>query len=160
MKWLPPHRAFLENDRYCDFLYGSFPEIVVSERVKTAYEASGLKGIKNFYPLEILKVRRKRKNSPPKPEYYVVEIGRIPARLEMLEVEWDEPPKCEVCLSGIAKRVKGLRLIEETWTGEDIFLPITFPREIIVTQRFVDFVLDNGFSNAEFVPLKDYELNF
>ncbi|NMA65480.1 MAG: hypothetical protein GX957_04460, partial [Clostridiaceae bacterium] len=54
------------------------------------------------------------------------------------------------------KSLKGIFFEDNTWSGEDIFFPIGLPGTIVVSERFVDFVRDYGFSNINFIPAEEY----
>ncbi len=75
-KWLPPYKVVFEKPVYGDFTYGSYTEMLVSERFMESYNETNLKWILAFYPVEICKVKRKKsKNSEP-PPYYKIDIIR------------------------------------------------------------------------------------
>src|SRR5687767_906054 len=63
LTWLPPHRAELElyGQQLGDFVKGTGYERLVSERFAKAFRAEGLTGLLDFYPVEVIHVRRKRK---------------------------------------------------------------------------------------------------
>jgi len=67
--WLEPRKVILTRSKYGDFVGGN--EFLVSERFKEAYEKSGLNGIKQFYPVEVIKVLSLRGDPPTPPKYYL-----------------------------------------------------------------------------------------
>ena len=161
-KWLPPYRVVLEKPVYGDFVYGSFTEMLASEGFINAYKNSNLKGITDFHPVEIVKVKRKKKKDPEPPEYYKVQIVRsntsIDEKASCFEREFNVGQAyCTVCQTGgVIKSFKGIHIVESTWTGEDVFYATGLPGGIIVTQDFVDFVTSNKFTNIEFIESKKY----
>lgn len=159
MKWLPPHRVKLEKPVYGDFVFGTFTEMLVSESFKDVYEKSEIRGITAFHPVEIVKVNRLRPNSPKPPQYYYIEIKRTETKIDEVASHffWERKPKCSECRSGVIKSLNSVFIKSETWTGEDIFYAKGLPGIIIVSQKFVDFVLENGFTNAKFIPSEDYQ---
>ena len=53
LKWLEPYRIRLTNTKYPDRLTSWLPEsLVISGKVKTAYEHEGLSGIMKFTPVD------------------------------------------------------------------------------------------------------------
>jgi hypothetical protein len=167
IRWLPPYRVSLEKPKYADFIYGTFDTMLVSENFKNRYEGSGLRGITAFHPVEIVKIGRLKPDSPPPPKYYYIEIIRTKTRIDeersQLVRELDEGEDyCKVCrIGGEIKSYRGAYIIESTWTGEDIFFTMSFlPGTIFVTQRFVDFVKENNFTNVNFIPAKGYMFSY
>ena len=162
-KWLPPHKVILEKPVYGDFVFGGFSEMLVSKRFMQLYKEKKLKGIQSFFPVQIVKIRRKRENSPEPPQYYKIEIKRtntlIDEKASGLKREFDKGQTfCKICQTGgIIKTFNGIYIQENSWTNEDIFYASGLPGEIIVTQSFVDFVKDNKFTNITFVNSKEYK---
>lgn len=161
-KWLPPYRVILENQIYGDFIYGSFTEMLASEKFMSAYKKSSLKGIADFHLVKIVKIRHKKKNDLKPPQYYKIQIIRtetlIDEKLSSFEREFDfGQTYCETCrIGGVINSFNGIFLIESTWTGEDIFYAKGLPGEIIVTQDFVDFASNCKFTNIDFVKAIKY----
>lgn len=158
-KWLPPLKAKLSKPSYGDFVFGTFTTFLVTERFKKEYEATGLTGIVSFEPVEIVKVNRKRDSSPETPSYYYVSIARSKAVIDekKSKIRRDGEISCNHCRTGgVIKSLKGIFFEDNTWSGEDIFFPIGLPGTIVVSERFVDFVRDHGFSNINFIPAEEY----
>lgn len=158
-KWLPPLKAKLSKQSYGDFVFGTFTTFLVTERFKIEYESSGLTGIKAFEPVEIVKVNRKRDSSLETPFYYYVSIVRSKAVIDEIKskIQRDGEISCNYCKTGgVIKTLKGIIFEDDTWSGEDVFFPIGLPGTIIVSERFVDFVIKKGFLNINFIPAEEY----
>jgi len=158
-KWLPPLKVKLSKPSYGDFVFGSFVTFLVTERFRKGYEASKLNGIVSFEAVEVTKVNRKRESSPEPPDYYYVSIVRSKAAIdeEKSKVIRDEPITCNHCRAGgIIKSQKGVFFEENTWSGEDIFYSRGGAGIVVLSERFVDFVREYGFTNISFTTAGKY----
>jgi hypothetical protein len=158
-KWMPPLKAKLSKPLYGDFVFGTFSNFLTSERFKKGYMNSGLKGIKAFEVVEIIKIGHMNKNSPQPPIYYNVLITISGAKIDeeksvfVREGEID----CDFCrVGGIIKSFKRIIIKEYTWEGYDIFHTTILPGTVIVTQKFYDFVKFNNYTNIDLVPAETY----
>jgi hypothetical protein len=74
--WLPPYRVELElyGEGLGDFVEGPGYEVLISERMAEAFRAEELTGLLGFHPVEVVRVRRKRRGLRPAavPSYFVV----------------------------------------------------------------------------------------
>jgi hypothetical protein len=66
---------------------------------------------------------------------------------------------CNKCRVLATRKVDRIVIKEETWEGQDVFLFGGIGGVILVTQRFVDFVHDNGFTNFQFIDQDDYHFD-
>ncbi len=158
-KWLPPLKVKLSKPSYGDFVFGTFTTFLVTEDFKREYEISGLTGIVSFESVEIVKVNRNRDSSSKMPTYYYVSIVRSKAVIDEIKskIKRDGDIRCNYCRTGgVIKSLKGIFFEDNTWSGEDIFFPIGLPGTIIVSEKFVNFVKHNGFSNVDFIPAEEY----
>ena len=163
LKWLEPRKIRLTNSKYPDRLTAWLPQsIVVSERVVQAYEQEGLRGVKNFTPVEVVKVSRMGKNSPPPPRYFSVNVDFT------LDVRRDEANtiiigdkhdwSCELChpKGTTCSQLLRLSLHTENWQGEDIFK--VYAVGVIYSQRFYDVIKERGFTNFNLIPVEEYRI--
>jgi hypothetical protein len=161
-KWLPPYKVVLEKPVFGDFIYGSFSEMLVSERFMNEYKMSGLKGIISFHPVEIVKVKNKKNTHPTPPQYFKIQIIRsetaIDEKASGFKREFSgEDIYCKFCQNGgIIKSFKGIFIKESSWTGEDVFYAKGLSGTIFATQYFADFLMKYGFSNIELIKSKQY----
>src|SRR5215469_17136405 len=84
MPQLPPWRFELETwgKRFGDLAFKTSADLLVSERFKDAFLASGLTGLSGFNPAEIIKVIARRGKVPvPMPGYFTVVVGRSRAAI-------------------------------------------------------------------------------
>lgn len=158
MKWLEPRKMRLTNSKFPDRLTTWLPEpMVISEKFKTAYEQEGLKGIKNFIPIEIVKISRMTENCAKIPKYFSAEIDyttniRIDvAKSEIIGQKYDW--SCELCnpFGTTYDKIIKLSLNKSKWKGEDVFK--VFSLGVVVSQNFFDFVKNHNFTNFNLVPI-------
>ena len=159
--WLAPRKVILSKPKFGDFICGL--RFLVSARFKSAYGQTELKGIKAFVPVEVEKVRHMKKTSPLPPQYYALELVYSFARIDMDKslIKWGMPePKriCSLCnpYGAIKEEVKGIYIDDTDWEGEDIFHFHETGGAVYASQKFVDFCLEQGFTNFNYVNTKDY----
>jgi len=162
LRWMEPRKMRLSNSKYPDRLTAWLSEpMVVSERVKDAYEQEGLTGIREFIPVEVVKVSRMTKNSPKTPKYFSAEIDRTTyVRIDVTKsviigqkYDWS----CELCnpRGATCDKIVKLSLNALEWKGEDVFK--VFSVGVVVSQRFYDFVEKHNFTNFNLVSVEDYQ---
>ncbi len=63
--WLPPYRGYLElhGGGFGDFVEASGYDFLVSERLAETFRAEGLTGLLGFHPVEVVGVRKRRKQA-------------------------------------------------------------------------------------------------
>jgi hypothetical protein len=163
LKWLPPYRVNLElhGDEFGDFIETSAYELLISERFAQAFRAEDLTGLEGFHPVEVLRVRRMRKRSRKPlivPRYSVVStcFGGAAVDPVLNGMRISEPPTCTECrLTGV-DAIHGFVLEPGTWRGEDIFRPRGLVGDIIVSERFKDFVERYGLTNMRLTPSEQF----
>lgn len=165
--WLPPLRVdfYVCRDGYCDLVYPPGNDVLISSRFKQIYESEGLTGFSGFDPVEIVKIRPKRRASEPRPAYYRVHVAWSQAVVDPEGSGWDPPedkPLCPVCRipSKGRDRWKGIVITPGTWSGEDVFFPRGSTGDIIVSERFKQVCEAHGVRNACFVPAEEYSWDF
>jgi hypothetical protein len=163
LQWLPPYRAdlVLHGKEFGDFIKPTGDELVVSERFAQAFRDEGLTGLEGFHPLEVLRVRSKRRGPKPSstPRYLVVRpcFGRAAVDLARSRIRDAQPPTCEECRSMQHFRsIHGFSLEPGTWQGEDIFRPRGLFGDLTVSERFERFVARHGFTNLRMTPTEEY----
>ncbi len=164
--WLPPLRVnfWVCREGYCDLVYPTNDDILVSLRFKKIFEHEHLRGLSSFDPVELAKVRPKRRAKEPPPAYFRARVCRSQAVLDKVASGYEarEPgPTCPVCLVGPPiSRWKGIVIKEETWPGEDILHPRGGSGHIIVSERFKQICERHAVKNACFVPAEEYSGDF
>lgn len=162
LPWLPPYRAELElhGRGLGDFARGPGDEVLVSERMVEAFRSEGLTGLLGLHPVEVLRVRRKRKGPAPAavPRYFVATpcLGRGAVDEAHSRLRRDKPITCPECRSTGVETIHGFTLEPGTWQGEDIFRPRGLHSDIVVSERFAQFVQRHGFTNMKLIPTEEY----
>ena len=159
LEWLPPRKIRLTSTRYPDALREWLTEpLVVSERFVEAFRATGLTGIREFVKID--EVRGPRKTSPLPPNYYcakvdwtnTVKVDHQKSLIYGRKYEWS----CELCnpMGSTVNRIERLVLDTTHWNGEDVLN--IYGHGLVFSQRFYDFVQQNGFTNFNLVPVDQY----
>jgi len=164
LKWLEPRKMRLTNSKYPDRLTAWLSEpMVISEKVKEAYEQEGLLGIRKFIPIEVVKVSRMRKNSPKPPKYFSAEIDYTTniqfdvAKSVIVGQKHDW--SCELCnpLGITYDKIIKISLNVSGWKGEDVFKVFALPGHVFVSERFYNFVKRHNFTNFNLIPVDMFE---
>lgn len=162
LTWLPPYRVELElyGDSFGDFATGPGNELLLTERFADAFRAERLTGLLGFHPVEVVRVRRKRKG--PKvthvPGYRVVTacFGRAAVDEGRSRIRRAEPVSCPECRCTGVDTIHGFALEPGTWAGEDVFRPRGLQGDVVVSERFAEFVQRHGFTNMRLTPIEEY----
>jgi hypothetical protein len=163
LKWLPPYRVELKlhGQELGDYIKNSAYDLLISERFAEAFRAEGLTGLEGFHPVEVVRVRSRRKRvgkTSTVPRYFVVSAryGRAAVDLVLNRVRTLRTPTCPECRSGGINAINGFVVEPGTWSGEDIFRPRGMPGELVVTERFKAFVERHGLTNVVLTPTEQY----
>lgn len=149
MKWQSPLQIILSAKKTGDFIFGTLPYPIVSARFKDLYEASDLKGIKEFRRIERMRFRNELVNG----EYYYLELERIDVKIKVAQGEFiieDEISICQLCRPDKRTYIsaKGLHLNEkDNEINRDIFLTYMRGDTVFCNEKFVQFCKDNKLKN-------------
>jgi hypothetical protein len=162
MTWLPPYRVELamHGEELGEFIECSGHDLLVSERFAQAFREEGFTGLEGFHPVEVVRVRRKRRGPKPShvPQYLAVTAcySRAAVDLARSRIRYaDDPPTCEECREATKNAVHGFTLEPGTWQGEDIFRPRGLRGFLVVSERFARFVERHGFTNMRLTPIEE-----
>ena len=156
LRTLPPIRVELETwgKRFGDLVFGGSNDVLVCERFKDAFLRSGLTGLYEFWPAEVVKVVA-RCGKVPKlmPNYFHAVPGWSRAAIDhrKSEIEYERPWRCEECRVGYMRRFQRVVLEPNTWSGEDVFIARGLPGTIITSERFKEFCDQHAFSNCRLI---------
>ncbi|HEX8439558.1 hypothetical protein [Archangium sp.] len=132
----------------------------MSERFAQAFRDEGLTGLEGFHPVEVVRVRRKRRGLVAFhiPRYFVATVcfGRAAVDVSRSFITYGDPPTCEECRSEGINAIHGFSLEEGTWQGEDVFNPRGLFGIWTVSERFERFVARHGFTNMRLTPSEEY----
>lgn len=169
-EWLPPLQLELRVCRrgYCDLLFPTGNDIVVSARFKEIYEREGLMGLSGFDPVEIVKIKPRRRATEPPPAYFRAHVMRSRAAVDPVASGFDPNPYLPLCPEcrlpregrNWRRRWKGIVIDKTLWFGEDIFYPRGGTGNVVASERFKQVCELHRVSNALFVPAEEYADDF
>ncbi|KFA90117.1 hypothetical protein [Archangium violaceum] len=162
LTWLPPYRVELElyGQGWGDFINGPGYNVLISERFAEAFRAEGLTGLLGFHPVDVVRVKRKRKGFKPGavPRYFTVTVCFSRAAVDdgRSRVRRLVPVSCPECLTPGRDSIHGFTLEPGTWQGEDVFRPRGLQGRILVSERFAGFVKRHGLTNMKLTPTQEF----
>jgi hypothetical protein len=153
-EWLPPYAVELElhGDDWRDVAYfGS--DVLVSARFADAWKREQLVGLEILDRVRVVKPRRN-----DLPEYLRTVVASSEAAVDEARsrVVRNRAPTCAVCRSGGLDAIRGLKLEEGTWSGEDLFEARGLQGLVLASDRFREVVEDSVLTNVGLVPLDEY----
>lgn len=159
LPWLPPYRAEIvaHNRQLGDVAFFGMT-ILVSEKFRQAWTHAQLKGIETFHPLERIRVRPARLGRKAL-TYYYVDVHHFGTRIDLNQslIEYAKPFTCKTCHDGVGTdSVRGFKIDESSWTGEDIFVAWGKPGSIVVSDRVRQLRDDCGLTNVMLKPTEEY----
>jgi hypothetical protein len=165
MPVLPPMRVELETwgRQFGDLAFDGSNNVLVSQRFKEAFQSSGLTGLFEFWPAEIVKLVARRGKMPHSvPNYFLAVPGRSRAVVDdrASGIDYKERWTCEECRSGYRMRLRKLVLEPNSWSGEDVFIARGLPGTIITSERFKEFCDRHVFSNCLLIEADRYHFDF
>jgi hypothetical protein len=160
---LPPVRVALETwgAEFGDIAHGVGYELLVSERFLRGYRVSGLTGLEEVGPVEVLKLKRHRKLLEPMPRYHCcrVQVGRAAIDDGQSGIVRDRPATCPECRTANVKRGRRIILEPGTWAGEDVFRPRGLYGRIMASVRFKSFCDENRITNCLLIPAEEFHFD-
>jgi hypothetical protein len=162
---LPPIRVELETwgKQFGDLVLGSGNDVLVSGRFRDAFLSSGLTGLFEFWPVEIVKVvAREGKIPKPMPNYFCAVPGPSRAVVDHRgsEIEYKRAWKCEECRVGYFMRFQRVVLEPNTWSGEDVFIARGLPGTVMTSERFKEFCDRHAFTNCLLIEAGRYHKDY
>jgi uncharacterized protein DUF1629 len=158
-EWLPPYRVEITlygKEGAGDFETCPGDSMLVSERLAAAIRTEGVTGLHGFQPVEVVKMNARAKRLGL-PKYLRVEAthGRAAVDEVRSRLRRVKPITCEECRSTDVAGIYGFRIQPGTWEGLDVFCPRGLQSEVVVSERFADFVQRHGFTNIKLVPTEE-----
>lgn len=150
LRRLPPHRYRLKYGDHPGDLLTDGMVIAVSSRFVESFRASDLSGLEfSDAAIELADTELAYFMAFPTCTYTLLDESAS-------GVVVDEVVGCDRCRVISIKKMDRIVLREETWTGEDVFKTGNLFGEILTSQRFVDFVRSNEFTNFQFIDQQEY----
>jgi len=156
--WLPPFKIEVTvhgKDGPGDFME-SAGSLLISERMATIFRSERLAGLEGFHPVEVVKMNARAKRLGL-PRYLLVEatFGRAAVDEARSRIRRTAPIECDECRSTNVTGIYGYRIQPGTWDGLDVFRPRGMQSDVLVSERFADFVRRHGFTNIKLVPTEE-----
>ncbi len=161
LTWQPPYRIELQlhGKEFGDLIEGPGGDLLVTERFAKDFKAEGLTGLSGFHPVEVVRVRGKRRLAPGSPPPYLfVTVTYGPPALDIgrSRLKYTKPPQCTWCRETGVDAIDGLALEAGTWSGEDIFRPRGLWGSLVVSERFMRFAERHAMSHMARIPIEQY----
>ena len=86
----------------------------------------------------------------------LVTYGRAAVDETRSRIRRSELIECDECRNTGVDGIYGFRIEPGTWDGLDAFRPRGLHADIVVSERFVDFVRRHGFTNIKLIPTEQY----
>jgi hypothetical protein len=158
--WLPPYRVEITvngKEGAGDFATCPGDSLLVSERLAAAIRAEEVTGLHGFQPIKVVKMNARAKRLGL-PKYLRVEAthGRAAVDEARSRLRRVKPIACEECRSTDVAGIYGFRIQPGTWDGLDVFRPRGLQSDVVVSERFADFVQRHGFTNVKLVPTEQF----
>ncbi|WP_232536901.1 hypothetical protein [Cystobacter fuscus] len=160
--WLPPLRGELKlnGEGFGDYVRGPGSGALVSEQFAKAFRAEGLTGLPDFQPVEVVRVRGRRRSplaSSPPPYFHVTPVfGGAAVDESKSRIRRASPLSCDWCRETNVETIHGFALEEGSWRGEDVFFARGLPGNAVVSARFVHFVERHALKNMLLIPTEEY----
>lgn len=164
-RWLPPLRIELElhGTDFGDVVTGfGGSDLLVSPRFEEVYRSNHLAGLEGFEPVEIVKVRSRRRVTSEPPAYRRVDVAPSEVAIDVEEtgVVRGGPIECTYCLTSTINGIRRVVIDEATWSGEDVFVPRGLPGTITASERFRDVCLQHAITNLKLVESREFVETF
>jgi len=125
-----------------------------------AFRQAKLSGVLSFEPVEIVKAvgRQAGPRLDQIPKYSLMDVcfGRGTLDEMRSHLRRTEPIECAECRRSSLDRSYGFKIEPGTWPGEDIFHLRGFQSDLIVSERFAEFVKNHAITNAKLIPTEQY----
>jgi hypothetical protein len=155
---LPPYRVeLLVHGKASGDVAFNGTELLLSARFRAAWESAHLRGL-DFAAVDRLRVRPARLGRKSFEYFYVVpKFFGTHVDIEHSMIEHEDQISCNQChYGGLIKSIRGMRINEATWSGEDIFLAWGLCGTIIVSDRVRRLRDDHGLTNINLTPVEEY----
>jgi len=141
------YRYKLSSGKIGDFIFSPV-DILVSERVKSLYEKSALRGIESFTECEVF-----RKGVPAEMRFFIPKFKFSQKKLGFARLRNEKRvadktlPRCSLCMRSEKNDRDGGNIYFDGAEEYDVFAIYERPKEIFCTQKFLEFCTENCFTN-------------
>lgn len=171
-RWLPPRRVHLKQARDIgDLIFGAGGgDMLVSEKFKETFERSGLTGIKEFNPVEVVSIIPKNESRRSLILFEaVIGIRQSKVLFEKMGVTWQRKPTrycCDLCgpggggRNGVYESYARIVVDASSILDSDLFYAINLPGVILLSSSTREFFLEHSFKNATLTPSSKASFNY
>ena len=152
--WEPPYRVRFQPGTQSrspgDIVFGDYADFIASRRFRDLWRERNLYGVEAWHPVAVVGGAG---------EFFRPSLMEpiVQADLEATQIDWMRRPECELCGSGVMNSLRGLAILEDTWSGQDIFRLMNISGLLVTSQRFAEMVVSSGITNAHLIPLEEYK---
>jgi len=160
LEWRPPFQVEVTvygKEGAGDFVTCTGDTLLLSERMADAIRSEGLKGMHGFHPVEVVKMNARAKRLGI-PRYFSVRVtyGRAALDEARSRLRRSKPLAREECRNPGLDGIYGFWIQPGTWDGLDAFRPRGLQSDVVVSERFADFVRRHGFTNIKLIPTEQF----
>jgi hypothetical protein len=158
LKWLPPHNLELSKKKISDFIFGTYPGVVFSKKVKDIIKNYDLRGVESFFEVNLL---HKKKTLDYKYYYGEISIDNIFINLDFIEFEYKS--LCTICQKSdsIYSKINGVFFSNIKDINNDIFFTSAIGQSvIIVSEKFKHILEKEKVQNLEFIKTSEYKWDY
>lgn len=153
--WLPPHCVELEVGQagFEDVMFGTTPDLLVSERLVGHWRDAGLSGLFGFEAVQLRRVRKSGKRGETSPNYFHVGVAMSEVAVDQVAsgLRWRTGPTCRRC--EIGRMLEGWeRIILSGAPDSDAFRARGLHGEILLSERARDLLVEHGISGGRVRP--------
>lgn len=150
----PPIRGTLVAERSIFDFARAGDDVFLSERCVKCFLESGVRGLGNPTPVELLSIEGPLGLDRQK-QFFLADVVPWGGELDRVRsgLRTAEKAPCPACgYAGIIDGYDGIHLIESSWRGDDIFRIKGLPGAILVSERLEVLCREQGLSVCSLVP--------
>jgi hypothetical protein len=147
----------LHGTQFGDFAWnGGRIDFLASDRFARSFAQEGMSGIETVDEVGVID------RPEGAPLYVRVRLARSQVTVDEVRsgIVRTGPIRCDDCrLSGVS-RIARVLIDEQSWSGEDLFIPRGLANFPMASARFKEFLVRHQFSNLLLVPSEEYTSDF
>jgi len=137
-------------------------DVIISEQCLRIFEANLIRGINRCHRVEVTSI-----DGPAiignSPQMFLGEIGRWSAEIDRAAsvLRTSESVSCRDCgYAGLVEGWNGICIREESWNGDDLFIPKGVPGTIVVSARVRELCIEQGLAVSGLLPAETFSVQF
>lgn len=164
MRWEKPRVLELTGKRLPDFLYmyGADSMFAISEAVYNKMQTMQWNGILSFDKIDKIVLKSKSNAAAKEPVYYQINVKRSRITLDhqksQISYGETEAQRCDLCnpVPATYDFFRGIQFYMDGFEGYDVFKTYEMGDIMFFSERFVDFCLQNKFTNFSYASIDEY----